>query len=172
MSYETWKAYHSESAISAPWPAPREEVLDGARVPPVYGEILISAAQSAFPTEWIWEKRMYPVRVAGESGASLVSSSVLVRSMAVALRNGAGGITLVRFDRSAVQFTASTAIASTHGDAPPGIYAMLPLELDSAIDASPRSSDSVDQLFALARDLSSTIVSLEVLVRYVRFPRR
>lgn len=172
VSFETWKAYGPESGVSAAWRPPQKAVSDGTRTPPVYGDVLIMPPAPCFTSEWIHESGVYPLRMANETGAPVLSSSVLTESMAVMVRNVANTLTLVRFDRTAVRFAAGAAIVSPYGDVPSGVYAMLPLDFESSIEARPVTDTSVDELFSLAADPSNASVSLEVLARYVRFATR
>jgi predicted component of viral defense system (DUF524 family) len=173
VSFETWRAYGSGSRISAAWKSPPQKVVfDGARTPPVYGDIVIVPPAPCFTPEWIRETDIYPLRVASETGIPARSGSILTETMAVLLHDVSNGLTLVRFDRAAVRFAPGSAIATPHGEVPPGVYAMLPLDFESSIEAHPVAGTSVDELLALAADPSNASVSLEVLARYVRFATR
>jgi uncharacterized protein DUF2357/PD-(D/E)XK nuclease superfamily protein len=171
VSYETWRAYGPQSGVRPAWPPPQNTVFDGVRTPPAYGDVFIVPPETCFTFEWIREKGVYPVRVADGAGVPLLSGSVLTTSMAVLLRNAAtNGLVLARFDRTGVQFVPGTTIASI--GAASGVYAMLPLDFVSSIEAEPITDTSVNELFALAADPAKTAVSLEVLTRYVRFATR
>lgn len=163
VSHAVWEAYGS------PWSSSAMFRKNGP-VPQAVGDVLLALPESCFPLEWVLANSIYPLRLSNDCGEAIPSSKALNAAVAVILPAiDCDCLRLVAIDREKIRYTVGADIESEHGPVPSGAYAMLPLDLESAMALVPREPDSLERLRHLSTEFVEGIASLRTILQYVGF---